>query len=60
MYYDASQPAGYGSVDALRHAVPGATHESTVEWLKGEEAYTLHRPARRRFERDRIVVDGID
>ena len=60
MYYDASHPAGYGSVDALRRAVPGATRESTAEWLKGEEAYTLHRPARRRFERDRIVVDGID
>ena len=33
---------------------------STVEWLRGEEAYTLHRTARRRFQRNRIVVDGID
>ena len=60
VYYDPSHPAGYGSVDALRRAVPGATRASTVDWLRGEEAYTLHRPVRRRFERNPIVVAGID
>ena len=60
VYYDPSHPAGFGSIDSLRRAVPGATVESTREWLRGEEAYTLHKPARRRFKRDRIVVEGID
>ena len=60
VYYDPAHPAGYGSVDSLRRAVPGATRASTVAWLRGEEAYTLHRPVRRRFERDPIVVAGID
>ena len=60
VYYDASHPAGYGSVDALRRAVPGATTESARDWLRGEDAYTLHKPARRRYERDPIVVEGID
>lgn len=60
VYYDPSHPASYGSITALQSAVPGATRLNTINWLKGEETYTLHRPVRRRFQRNPIVVDGID
>ena len=30
------------------------------EWLKGEETYTLHRPLRRKFKRNKIYVPRIE
>ena len=60
VYYDPAHPASYGSISALRKAVPGATTSSTREWLTGEEAYTLHKQAKRKFRHDPIVVQGID
>ena len=60
IYYDPSHPASYGSALALSKAVPGATLASTKNWLSGESTYTLHRPARKRFIHDPIVVAGLD
>ena len=30
------------------------------QWLASQDAYTLHKPARRKFNRNRIVVQGVD
>ena len=30
------------------------------EWMKGNSTYTKHRPARRKFETNRVIVNGID
>ena len=30
------------------------------EWLMKQDAYTLHKPIRRRFRRNRVIVGGID
>jgi len=60
VFYDISHPAGFGSITSLMKAVPGSTRASTIDWLAGEDAYTLHRPARRRFKHDQIFVQGID
>ena len=30
------------------------------EWLAGEDAYTLHKPARINYKRNRVIVHGID
>ena len=54
-----------GGVDRLlRRAkelnVPNITRQAVVEFLKGEQAYTLHKPARRRYGRNRTYVAGID
>lgn len=61
VYYDPSHPAGYGSVTALAAAVGGgATWETAADWLKTQDAYTLHKPARQRFRRGQIYVSGLD
>ena len=54
-YYDAKRVGGYDGVDALRRVVP----EQNVErWLSKQDAYTLHKPVRRRFKSPCVVVGG--
>jgi transposase InsO family protein len=63
IYYDAANPASYAGVDKLykaarqRHPV---SKREVKEWLSGELTYTLHKPARRRFKRNRIVVSHVN
>ena len=40
--------------------VPGVTQNSVQEYLQSEQAYTLHKPARRRFTRNHTYVAGLD
>ena len=40
--------------------VPGVTRKSVQEYLRSEQAYTLYKPARRRFTRNHTYVEGID
>ena len=40
--------------------VPGVTRKSVQEYLRSEQAYTLHKPARRRLTRNHIYVAEID
>lgn len=39
---------------------PGATRQTIQEYLKSEQAYTLHKLALRRFTRNHTCVAGID
>ena len=47
IYYDPQNPAGYGGANALAR-VSGVKLKKVQEWLKGQSAYTLHKPARKR------------
>ena len=40
--------------------VRGVTRASVAEYLRGHQAYTLHKPARRHYKRKKIYVAGID
>jgi transposase InsO family protein len=56
-YYDASQPGSYGGIRPLvRYSA--APVRSVKGWLNSQEAYILHRPARRRFIRRRTFAKG--
>ena len=65
IYQDPKDPGSLGGVERLLrrskelHA-PGATRIKVEEYLKSEQAYTLHKPARRRFTRNHTYVAGID
>lgn len=51
VYYDLSNPGGFGGITALERAtkhLPISKRELT-EWLKRQRTYTLHAPARKRF-----------
>ena len=59
VYYDPSHPGSFGGLDRLWREV-GGSKEAVEEWLKTQDAYTLHRPARRKIKRNKIQVAGLD
>nr|XP_012216150.1 PREDICTED: uncharacterized protein LOC105668351 [Linepithema humile] len=59
LYYDPAHYAGYSAVDNLFRAA-NLPHNNVERWLKAQDAYTLHRPLRRKFPRMHYNVTNID
>ena len=57
VYYNPSNPASYGGVQRLKQKVKLGNAKN---WLSYQDAYTLHKPVRRKFARRKILVGGID
>ena len=65
VYYDPKRPGGYGGMERLYADVKKEgkfkiSREKVKKWLMEQDAYTLHKPARRHFKRNRVIVGGID
>ena len=61
IYYDPAHPGSFGGVQALRRVTDGrVSNKDLTRWLSTQDTFTLHKPARRRFNRRRIVVSTID
>ncbi len=66
IYYDPKHPAGFGSVQDLYKLVKNekpllkVTIPKIKEWLRRQDTYTLHKPVRRKFPRNKIMVFGMD
>lgn len=64
VYYDPRHPASFGGPAKLYLAAKKDGRKiglDTIEkWLKGEETYTLHRPSRKKFPRNKVYVPRID
>ena len=65
IYYDPSQPGSFDGVESIYRAVLARGHKKIPrkkiqEWLRKQETYTLHKPARRRYTRNRVIVGGIN
>lgn len=58
-YFDARGPGSLGGVRALSKAA-GLNESKTRRWLTFEDAYTLHKPIVRRFERRKTIASSID
>ena len=61
VYYDPLNPASYGGVKRLRQGVKDETGENVSvqevrDFLAEQDAYTLHKPARVHFKRNRVFV----
>ncbi len=60
IYEDPSQPGSFGGVDALykeaRTRGFNVTKRAVGEWLRKRQSYTLHKPARKRFKRNKTIV----
>jgi len=64
IYYDIKHQASYGSVQNLfkyaRQKFPDISFKTVSHWLKKQLSYTLHKPARKNFLRNRIYVSYRD
>jgi hypothetical protein len=65
LYYSAESTGSYGGVERLLRAaveahVPDITRDAVRDFLSRQRAYTLHKPARRHFIRNRTYVGKID
>lgn len=61
LYYDPSHPGSFGGVERLRRAAQEETgkkikSEEILDFLADQDSYTLHKPARVRFGRNRVFV----
>ncbi|GBO09823.1 Putative uncharacterized transposon-derived protein F54H12.3 [Araneus ventricosus] len=53
--------ASFGGVDSLYRASEGQVSKKAIQkWLQGVNAYTLHKPVRKKFRTNRVIVYAID
>ena len=65
IYLDPSHPASFGSPDRLykiakkegKHKI---SHSQIKRWIQKQESYSLNKGVKRKFQRGRVVVEGID
>ena len=62
LYYEFDRPSALGGVQKLYRAARqyGLTRLQVVQWLQQIPGYILHKPARKRFRRNRVFVNGLD
>ena len=65
LYYDPSKPTAFSTQQKLQNAVEQSTSKQKQKtdiktWLLKQDAYTLHRQARKRFHRHPYTVTNIN
>lgn len=65
IYYEPGSAGSFGGVarltrEARKRGVRGVTEARVARYLADEHAYSLHRPARRNYARNKTYVAGID
>lgn len=59
LYYDPSHSAGFSGARNLKEASE-YKGKAIDEWLQAQDTYTLHKPARKKFQRNKYIVYGIN
>ena len=59
IYYDPSKAASFGGVHPLVRE-SNASERDVRNWLASQDAYTLHKPTRRKFRRRKTISTGVD
>ncbi|CAF1095684.1 unnamed protein product [Brachionus calyciflorus] len=57
-YYDPPAPASFTGHTSFKHTVKNKNKLN--DWLLKQEPYTLHRPLRKKFVREKVISNGID
>ena len=66
VFYDPRHPASFGGVNSVHKAVNKDKTKKAIpfsyvsKWLSQQDTYTLHKPVRIHFRRNRVIVGGID
>jgi transposase InsO family protein len=63
-YTKTSAPGAYSGRESfireLKKRYKNVNRTDVIKWLEKKDAYTLHRPMRLRFKRNRVIVSGKD
>src|SRR6267154_2642550 len=57
IYFNPASVGSFGGVNALSKA---SNRKNVKDWLSAQDAYTLHKPVRRKFKRRRTICIGLD
>ncbi len=69
IFYTPKQGASFSGISQLRKAIkddksikrkPKNLTQKITQWLSYQDTATLHKPIRRKFQRSKVVVNGID
>ena len=65
IYYDTKDSGSFGGVQRLlkrarEKGIEGVSQEKVTKFLADQQSYSLHKPARRNFTRNKTIVGGID
>ena len=60
-YENVELPASFGGVDAVFRAAKGSLSKNKIKKkFESVDAYTLHKPLRKNFRRNRVIVYSVD
>jgi hypothetical protein len=59
LYFDPGHVAGFSTLDKVTRAVKDGKRSDIKSWLEAQDAYTLHRPVRKRFPRNPYTVNNV-
>jgi len=63
LYYDPARPSAFSNLQNLRLASTAGKKNKSGDviraWLEKQDAYTLHRPVRKRFARNPYTVNNV-
>ena len=64
LYTDPAFPGSYSGatsfIKSLKENFKNVSNKKTKKWLLEKETYTLHKPKRKNFSRNKVIVSGID
>ena len=66
LYYNPRHEASFGGLEKLYRTAKATKNNQKISrndvrnWLRSQETYTLHKPVRRNYPRNKVFVDGID
>lgn len=61
LYYSTTHPAGYAGARGILKCTKGKfKSKDVIKWLESQDTYTLHKPARVNFKRNRYISNNID
>ena len=65
IYYNLQGPGSLSGVESVfrvakEKGIKKITREQVKKWLQSQDVYTLHKPARKKFTRNRVIVGGKD
>lgn len=57
-YFDPKTPSSFTGLNSFKKTIK--KDKGLKEWMIDQEPYTLHKPKRKKFKRQKVISNGID